>query len=193
MIILNIVPTNVLYNYELLKENINSLHKKYNFLDISSIGNSILGKNIYAIKLGSGIKKVFYCGSFHANEWITSVLLMYFIEDYCNCYISNSLLFGYSIQELFNSSSIYIVPMVNPDGVDLVTKSLNIEYPSYKDALKISKKFNNIPFPLGWKSNITGTDLNLQFPAGWENAKKIKYKQGFTRSCSTRLCRIKTT
>ncbi len=24
-------------------------------------------------------------------------------------------------------------------------------------------------------------DLNLQFPAGWENAKEIKYAQGFTR------------
>ena len=107
MIILSIVPTNVLYNYELLKENINSLHKKYNFLDISSIGNSILGKNIYAIKLGSGIKKVFYCGSFHANEWITSILLMHFIEDYCNCYISNSLLFGYSIQEKWFSGCLH--------------------------------------------------------------------------------------
>lgn len=26
----------------------------------------------------------------------------------------------------------------------------------------------------------TGVDLNLQFPAGWENAKKIKYSQGYT-------------
>ena len=26
----------------------------------------------------------------------------------------------------------------------------------------------------------TGVDLNLQFPAGWENAREIKYSQGFT-------------
>lgn len=32
-----------------------------------------------------------------------------------------------------------------------------------------------------WKLiNITGVDLNLQFPAGWENARDIKYSQGFT-------------
>ena len=31
-----------------------------------------------------------------------------------------------------------------------------------------------------WKlNNPTGVDLNLQFPAGWENAKQIKYEQGF--------------
>lgn len=33
-----------------------------------------------------------------------------------------------------------------------------------------------------WKLiNLTGVDLNLQFPAGWENAKEIKYAQGFNK------------
>ena len=39
------------------------------------------------------------------------------------------------------------------------------------------KLFNNYS---GWYYfNITGVDLNLQFPAGWDKAKKIKYLQGF--------------
>lgn len=33
----------------------------------------------------------------------------------------------------------------------------------------------------GWKFlKSTGVDLNLQFPASWENAKKIKYARGYT-------------
>lgn len=36
-------------------------------------------------------------------------------------------------------------------------------------------------FQVGWKANINGVDLNLQFPAGWENAKEIKYAQGFNK------------
>lgn len=31
------------------------------------------------------------------------------------------------------------------------------------------------------KLTLIGVDLNLQFPAGWEQAREIKYSQGFTR------------
>ena len=38
-------------------------------------------------------------------------------------------------------------------------------------------------FYCGWYIlRSTGIDLNLQFPAGWEQAREIKYSQGFTRS-----------
>lgn len=34
---------------------------------------------------------------------------------------------------------------------------------------------------MGWKFLIsTGVDLNLQFPAGWEEARDIKFSQGYT-------------
>lgn len=66
-------------------------------------------------------------------------------------------------------------------GVDLVTGNFEVISPSYQKALHIANDFPNIFFPDGWKANINGVDLNLQFPAGWENAKKIKYSQGFNR------------
>lgn len=120
-----IVPTNVAYSSYILNSNLNTLYRKFPFLDIKPVGVSKLGNPINVIRLGTGNKKVFYSASFHANEWITSVLLMKFIEDYCNTYVSNGKIYNYSIQDLFNSCSIYIMPMVNPDGVNLVTGNIN--------------------------------------------------------------------
>lgn len=120
-----IVPTNVAYSSYILNSNLNTLYRKFPFLDIKPVGVSNLGNPINVIRLGTGNKKVFYSASFHANEWITSVLLMKFIEDYCNTYVSNGKIYNYSTQDLFNSCSIYIMPMVNPDGVNLVTGNIN--------------------------------------------------------------------
>jgi g-D-glutamyl-meso-diaminopimelate peptidase len=70
--------------------------------------------------------------------------------------------------------------MVNPDGVDLVNGILNAGK-FYRQAARIGAEFPDIPFPSGWKANIDGIDLNLQFPAGWDNARRIKYAQGYDR------------
>ncbi len=50
----------------------------------------------------------------------------------------------------------------------------------YKVTAELARPYATIPFPTGWKANFNGVDLNLQFPAEWEMAKKIKYNLGFT-------------
>ena len=160
---MSIVPTNISYNSSILRLNLMTLIQTYPFLNLQTVEKSVLGTPIYAIKLGIGQKKVFYSASIHANEWITSVLLMKFIEDYCIAYTKNSTLYGFSVKNLYRDVSIYIMPMVNPDGVDLVTGYLQNNISAYQAARFITSEFPAISFPSGWKANIRGVNfLNFQ-------------------------------
>ena len=149
---MNIVPTDKFYTYDLLTQNLFTLNRAFPFLNIQVVGSSVLGKNLYVVKLGTGSKKVFYSASFHANEWITSVVMMKFIEDYCNAYVNNSNLYDYNIKTLFNTVSIYIMPMVNPDGVDLVTGILS---KNSKASSTVISKTSAMLLPLYFTSKVS--------------------------------------
>ena len=108
------------FSSNLLYENLRILKQAYPFIKTGSIGKSIMGKDIPFVRIGRGQKEVFYSASYHANEWITSLVLLEFMYDYCNAVQSNSSIWNFSARRLFDSVSIYIVPLVNPDGVSLI-------------------------------------------------------------------------
>ena len=174
------VPTTIPYTYDILMLNIQAFMTKYNFLSFGTIGESVMDKNIPYIKLGNGPKQLLYVAGTHANEWICCPLLMKFIEDFSNAYSAGGKIFDRFAKDLYNIASIYIIPMLNPDGIDLVTDVLNKNSIEYINAKNISNNYPNIRFPNGWKANISGIDLNLQFPAMWEQARTIKFNQGYT-------------
>lgn len=176
----DVVPTNIDYTWDILNNTIQKLKEKFSFIDICSIGKSVMGKDIFSIKLGTGDKKILINASHHANEWITTPLTLKFAENYCKAYQNRETLYGEDVFRLWHKKSVCIVPMVNPDGVDLVNENISKDSIYYKNAVKISKAFENIPFPKGWKANIEGTDPNLNYPAGWAKAKEIKYSLGYS-------------
>ena len=47
----NIVSTDINYSYSILKKDLNMLKKAYPFLNISSVGKSALGNDIFIIKI----------------------------------------------------------------------------------------------------------------------------------------------
>lgn len=174
------VPTSIPYTYDITTIVINSLLYKYNFLQVQNLGKSVMKKDINCIKIGNGPNHVLYVGSTHANEWITTPLLLKFIEDFSVAYSNGENIYDKNSRELFNRTTLFIVPLHNPDGIDLVNEAIDENSIEYQNVVEISNNYPNISFPSGWKANITGIDLNLQFPAEWESAKEIKFNQGFT-------------
>ena len=160
------------------------LIKRYPFLDVSSIGESVLGKNLYLIKLGNGPKKLHINASHHALEWINSVFVMEFIENLSNALINGTSIKGYDISEILGTHTFYFVPMVNPDGVDLVNEGLKKDNPYYEQLLK----WNDTGKPFGevWQANIKGVDLNHNYNAAWEESKKAEERLGINGPGPTR-------
>ena len=105
------------FSSNVVYENLNLLKQQYPFLQTGSAGKSVLGKDIPFVRIGLGQKEVFYSAAIHANEWITSLILLEFLHEYCEAIQNNSTIWGFSATRLFESVSIYIMPVVNPDGV----------------------------------------------------------------------------
>ncbi len=90
---------------------------------------------------------------------------MKFLENLSESYRTNKNIFGYSPSYLFNNVSLYIVPMVNPDGVDLVVGNIQKYLPDiYSYTRSLSQNYPDIPFPSGWKANINGVDFKNYQP-----------------------------
>ena len=113
------------------------LQKKYPFFHYQSIGKSVLGNDIYCGRLGYGRKNIFIGAAFHSLEWITTLILLKFIEDYCNAKVSNKTILGHSVKDAFAYCSIYLVPLVNPDGVDLVLHKPTSKHPCYQQIIQM--------------------------------------------------------
>lgn len=175
----SLVPTDIAYSSLLCELICEGLAVRYPFIELSSAGKSVLGRYLTTLKIGRGDSKVFLNASHHANEWITTPLALKYVEDFAMGVVNAGTLGGQNSEYMFDKNTLFVMPMVNPDGVDLVTGALEKDTTAYRDAVNISQKYPAISFPSGWKANILGTDLNLNYPAGWEQAREIKFAQGF--------------
>lgn len=162
----DIVNPRQVYTYEQMKSDINELTAAYpDLIDTKIIGKSVDGRNIYALKLGKGQTEIMLNGSHHAREYMTTNLLMEMIDQYAQAYVKNRSIDGYNAKRILDHTSIWFVPMVNPDGVTLVQKG----HTSAKNPQQVLKINGGSTDFSAWKANIRGVDLNRQYPADWEN------------------------
>ena len=150
------------------------LVQAYPFCRTEELTTTAYGRPVRTLVLGTGNRKVIFTAAHHANEWITALVLLKFAEDVCSGAIPNA-------RQILERSTIYMVPMVNPDGVDLVVGAIPPGSVPYENAEELAEFYPEIPFSSGWKANLLGVDLNLQYPAMWRLAREIKFMQGYTR------------
>ena len=166
---------------ELCNATIEKLAATYPFLRTELLTTTAFGRPIRTLVMGEGERKVIFSAAHHANEWITTPVLLKFAEELAEAIQKDGTLYGVKAANIAKAATIYLVPMVDPDGVDLVTGAIETGSLEYEQARSLGDNYPDIPFPDGWKANLLGVDLNLQYPAGWLQAREIKFTQGFTR------------
>lgn len=154
-----------LVQYNLLIKNLKNLNKNFN---IKIIGKTKLKRNIYAVErfLNKDFFTAVFVASVHARENITTDLVVKFLEE--------------NLFENITNFNISIVPMLNPDGVELCYKGLeSVDDKILKHQLfKYNEK--NLDFSM-WKANALGVDINNNFDAGFGKnvSKKAPSGQGY--------------
>ncbi len=175
-----IVNTTVPITAESCERMILDIVAQYPFCRTEVLIRTAFQRPVRTLVIGTGPRKVIYSAAHHANEWITSLILLKFAEEFAQAIQSGGTIFDRDANELAETATVYLVPMVNPDGVDLVVGQIQEGDIQYDLARRLAENYPSIPFPDGWKANLLGVDLNLNYPALWLQAREIKFSQGFT-------------
>lgn len=167
----SIVTTEKPYDYNTFYYQLMIMKAMYPFIDVNIIGSSIAQRDIFSVTFGKGEHVVIYNAAHHGNEWITTMVLMKWLENLCFALSLKGSIRGYAIDELFENNRIIMIPMVNPDGVDLCINGLSsIE----RNKERVSHLNGNSQDFSGWKANLNGIDLNRNYDAGWHLYKKME-------------------
>ena len=185
-----IVNVHVRPSYTVLCDEIRALCNRYpSLLTSSVIGQSVRGRDITLMRMGTGSRTALVTAGIHAREYMTVNYLLYCIENYCKAYSAGESYGGYDMNALFSEYTLYIVPNINPDGTEI---SIGNENPLVSvEGLRRTS----------YKANANGVDLNRNFPLGWSSvdnnvyAPANYYFKGYSEAsepetqCMINLCR----
>ena len=173
-----VVNTNkTAYPYAQMCKDITSLKQKYPYIfDYVKLGTSYDNRGIFEIVIGNknAKNKVFVQASIHAREYINSMLVMKQAETLCANYYTGTYR-GRYYSEMLDNCCFYIIPMANPDGVNISiygAKGINDKTLRSK-VVGLCNKYGSGSsyYYTQWKANARGVDLNRNWDCNWNRGR----------------------
>lgn len=169
-------PVKGYWGYDEIEAEMSRLDKEYGAdTEVRTLAKTSDGRKVLLLRIGkeNAAHKVFFFGAIHAREYITAPLVLWQAEELLENQKQNLSYKGILYSDLLKDTAVYVIPMVNPDGVSIsrsgTAEILNdkvkeqlYEIYTLDNAVEIDEYFRL------WKSNADGIDLNRQFDARWE-------------------------
>ena len=145
-------------HYDELTRILKCYHEKYpQITKVGSLGKSVQGRELWYMQITDNPEKIEdgepmfkYVGNMHGDEVISRQVLIYLIQYLCDSYSTNS-----RVKELVDSTNIFIVPSMNPDGFEFAKEgSCGYMYQAHTKS---------------GRNNANNVDLNRDFPDQFKN------------------------
>ncbi|HSW56633.1 MAG TPA: M14 family zinc carboxypeptidase, partial [Ignavibacteriaceae bacterium] len=137
--------------------------KNNKIFKVDKVGKSVEGRDIYLISMGSGKTKVFLWSQMHGDEPTATAALF----DMFN-FFSNDSAFPELKNLILSNLSIYIIPMVNPDGAEEFQRRNIVEIDLNRDVLRqqtpeakiLKEVFDSLKADFGFNFHDQGRDYS---------------------------------
>lgn len=176
-----IKPVRTDYNTNILL--LEDLIKEFPFLTAEIQGRSALGRGIFAFSLGNAGNSSLLVGGFHGTDFLSSLLLMLFIERLCRCVKYGSQMCGTDVKKALSHVGITVIPRLNPDGAEIALKGF--------EAAKSLRSYLSDISPEGhtdWRANAFGVNLSRNFGRGWSECRHREYENNCAHPSASGYC-----
>lgn len=166
-----------------LTEAVRSFAVRYPFLRVTSLGKTILGRDIPVLAVGSGRRQLVYVGTHHGMEWLTGAWLLRFADEFCAGLKSGRTVYGVCLPTFAERFTLHIIPILNPDGVEYQQHGVSEGNPLCHRVIGMnggSADFSH------WQANARGVDLNHNYDAGFAEYKAWEASAGILGGGPTR-------
>lgn len=107
-----------------------------NLFNVQIIGHSVLNNPIYAVKFGTGKKRLLLWSQMHGNESTTTKVLFDFFNTVKTA--------NDDLKSILNAFTFYVIPILNPDGAEAYTRVNANQVDLNRDAQNLSQPESKI-------------------------------------------------
>ncbi len=163
-----------IYTYMEMECDLAELAARYkDYMACIPIGASLDSRTIWEVVIGNpqAPRAIIIEAAVHGREWMNSWILMKQIEELMQNW-EMPIVEGVKLGDVFDQCAVYVIPMVNPDGVTISQCGISaIQNEILRVNLYQMKGASN---PARWKANAAGVDINRNFMTGWGSKRCVK-------------------